>query len=139
MVGSLPVGILFVVIGMEPNFRVTGSIIIFLMAVSGVVAVAKLIGSWMATRRGFDSFHDRAFVMMGVLPQGEIGILIAAYLFSRGLVNPSSFNAVIIVVIVLTMLTPLLMKIAQVGFNIQLNVAPSFTGGDEKQRLVAKN
>ena len=139
MLGSLPTGILFVVIGMEPNFRVAGSTIIFLMATFAVAVMTKLIGSWMATRRGFDSFHDRAFVMMGVLPQSEMGILIAAYLFSRSLVNPSSFNAVIIVVIVLTMLTPLLMKIAQVGFNIQLNVAPAFTGGEEKHRLVTKN
>jgi len=68
------------------------------------------------------------------LPQGEMGMLIAAYLFSRGLVSPSSFNAVIIVVIVLTMLTPIVMKVAQIKFNIQVNVAPSFTGGEERHR-----
>jgi len=130
---------LFVVIGMEPNFRVTRSTIIFLMALSGVVVVAKLIGSWIATRKRFDSLQERILIGIGTLPQGEMGILIAAYLFSRGLINPSSFNAVIVLVIVLTMLTPLLMKIAQIGFNIQLNVAPSFTGGDEKHRLVTKN
>jgi hypothetical protein len=48
--------------------------------------------------------------MVGGLPQGEIGMLIAAYLFSRGLVNPSQFNVAIIVVVILTMLTPILMK-----------------------------
>jgi hypothetical protein len=68
------------------------------------------------------------------LPQGEMGMLIAAYLFSRGLVNPSSFNAGIIVVIALTMLTPIVMKVAQIKFNFQVNVAPSFTGGEERHR-----
>ena len=37
--------------------------------------------------------------MFGALYQGEMGILIAAYLFSRGLVNPSQFNIAIIVVV----------------------------------------
>ena len=50
--------------------------------------------------------------MFGTLYQGEIGVLIAAYLFSRGLLIPSSFNVSIIVVIMLTMLTPIVMKVA---------------------------
>jgi len=41
-----------------------------------------------------------------------MGVLIAAYLFSRGLVNPLQFSAAIIVVVALTMITPLLLKIA---------------------------
>jgi hypothetical protein len=51
--------------------------------------------------------------MVGGLPQGEIGMLIAAYVFSRGLVNPSQFNLAIIAVVILTMIIPLAIKIAQ--------------------------
>jgi hypothetical protein len=58
--------------------------------------------------------------MVGGLPQGEIGMLIAAYLFSRGLVNPSEFNLAIIAVVLLTMITPILMRI---GVKLSLREA----------------
>jgi hypothetical protein len=68
--------------------------------------------------------------MVGVLNQGEMGILIAAYLFSRGIVNPSQFNLTIIAVVILTMITPVLTKMAAVKLNLQSTVAPSFTEGE---------
>ena len=126
--GSIPVGVLFVVLGMEMNLTEVRDYILFLIVVFAVVIAAKLIGSWIATHRESDSFRERVLIMIGTLPEGEMGILIAAYLFSRGLVNPSSFNVAIIVVIMLMMLTPIAMKVAQIKLNIQLNVAPSFTG-----------
>jgi hypothetical protein len=57
--------------------------------------------------------------MFGTLYQGEIGVLIAAYLFSRGLLNLASFNVAIILVVLLTILTPVLIKIAYTEFNVQ--------------------
>jgi Kef-type K+ transport system membrane component KefB len=112
ILASIPIGVLFVVIGMEVNFKEAGGYLNFLIVLLTAIVGAKLIGSWIATRREFDSFRERALIIIGTLPQGEMGVLIAAYLFSRGLVNPSSFNAVIMVVIVLTMLTPIAMKVA---------------------------
>ena len=111
MLGSLPTGILFVVIGMEPNFRVAGPTIIFLMAMFAVAVMTKLIGSWMATRKRFDSLQERILIGLGTLPQGEMGVLVAAYLFSRGLVSPLSFNAAIGLVILFTMIIPIMMKV----------------------------
>ena len=131
---SLPVGVLFVMLGMEVNLKEAGGYLNFLIVLLVAIVGAKLVGSWIATRREFDSLRERALIVIGILPQGEMGMLIAAYLFSRGLVNPSSFNAVIIVVIVLTMLTPIVMKVVQIKFNIQVNVVPSFTGGEERHR-----
>jgi Kef-type K+ transport system membrane component KefB len=131
---SLPMGILFVVLGMEANFKGIEKEVLFLVVLLLTVTVAKLLGGWLATRKGFVSSGQRFPIIVGGLPQGEMGMLIAAYLFSRGLVSPSSFNAVIIVVIALTMLTPIVMKVAQIKFNIQLNVAPPFTGGEKRHR-----
>ena len=110
--GSLPMGVLFVVLGMEANFKEVESYPFFLIVVFVVVLIAKLVGSWIAARRSFDSFNERALIMTGILPQGEMGVLIAAYLFSRGVVNPSQFNGAIIVVVTLTMLAPFLLKVA---------------------------
>jgi Kef-type K+ transport system membrane component KefB len=119
ILASVPVGILFMVIGMEMNLKAAEGSSIFLAVLLAAVVGAKLIGYWIATNKGYQSLRERVLIMFGVLPQGEMGILIAAYLFSRGLVSPSSFNAVIIVVIALTMLTPILMKLVSTEFRVQ--------------------
>ena len=131
---SLPMGVLFVVLGMEANLKEAGGHIIFLVVLFLAIVGAKLIGSWIAIHKDFGSVRERALIMMGILPQGEMGILIAAYLFSRGLVNPSSFNAAIIVVMMLTVFVPIAMKVVQIKFNIQLNEVAPFTGGKERDR-----
>jgi len=139
LLASIPIGVLFVVIGMGVSFKVVGTYVIVPVALLGTAVVTKLIGSWIATRKGMESSRERVLIMFGTLYQGEIGVLIAAYLFSRGLLIPSSFNVSIIVVIILTMLTPIAMKVAQTKFNIQLSVVHSFTGGEKRDRLLTKN
>jgi len=111
-----------VAIGMEANFRVASGTIIFLMAMFAVVIVAKLIGSWMATRKDFDIFRERVLIGFGTLPQGEMGILVAAYLFSRGIVSPPSFNAAILLVIMVTMIVPMVMRVVE---KLSLGEAPA--------------
>jgi Kef-type K+ transport system membrane component KefB len=126
---SLPIGVLFVVLGMEVNFKGVEGNIVFLAVLFATVAGTKLMGNWIATRK-MQSSRERALIMVGVLNQGEMGILIAAYLFSRGIVNPSQFNLTIIAVVILTMITPVPMKMAAVKLNLQSTVAPSFTEGE---------
>jgi Kef-type K+ transport system membrane component KefB len=122
---SLPVGVLFVTLGMEVNLKEAGGYLNFLIVLLVPIIGAKLVGSWIATRREFDSLRERALIVIGILPQGEMGMLIAAYLFSRGPVNPSSFNVTITAVVLLTMLTPVLIKIAYTEFNVQRASIPA--------------
>ena len=122
---SLPVGALFVMLGMEVNLKEAGGYLNFLIVLLVAIVGAKLVGSWIATRREFDSLRERALIVIGIMPQGEMGMLIAAYLFSRGLVNPSSFNVTITAVVLLTMLTPVLIKIAYIEFNVQRASIPA--------------
>ena len=140
MLASIPVGILFMVIGMEVNFKAVEGSIFFLVVLLGAVIGAKLIGCWIATNNGYPSPRERVFILFGALPQGEMGIVVAAYLFSRGLLNPPSFNVGIIAVVLLTMVSPVLMRIASTEWSRkEVTVAPPFTGGDERHRLVSKN
>jgi Kef-type K+ transport system membrane component KefB len=139
VLASIPISVLFVVIGMEVILKGVETSVIFPVVLLSTAVVMKLMGSWIATRKGMESSRERILIIFGGLPQGEMGILIAAYLFSRGLLGPLSFNVSIIVVIMLTMLTPIAMKVAQTKFNIQLNVAPSLTGGEKRDRLLTKN
>jgi len=119
------VGILFMVIGMEVNLKAAESSIIFLAVLLLTVVGAKLLGCWIATNKGFESSRERVLIMFGVLAQGEMGIVVAAYIFSRGLLNPPSFNVAIIAVALLTMLTPVLTKITYTEFNVQRASIPA--------------
>ena len=116
------------------NLKAAENVVTFSAVLIAVVVGSKLMGCWIATRKGDESSSERALITFGGLYQGEMGILIAAYLFSRGLVDPSQFNIAIIVVVFLTTFTPIAMKVAQIKFNIQLNVVPSFSGGEKKHR-----
>ncbi|OGQ06493.1 MAG: hypothetical protein A2026_17495, partial [Deltaproteobacteria bacterium RBG_19FT_COMBO_46_12] len=111
VLASIPVGILLIVIGMEVNLKAAEGSILFLAVLLVTVFGAKLIGCWISTNKGYESSRERALIMFGVLAQGEMGIVVAAYIFSRGLLNPPSFNIAIIAVVLLTMLTPVLTKI----------------------------
>jgi len=132
VLASIPVEILFMVVGMEVNLKAAEGSIFFLVVLLGAVVGAKLIGCWIATNKGYESSRERALIMFGVLAQGEMGIVIAAYLFSRGVLNPQFFSIAILVAVGLTMVSPVLMKVAQIKFNIQVNVAPPFTGGEKR-------
>ncbi|OGP90415.1 MAG: hypothetical protein A2157_08195 [Deltaproteobacteria bacterium RBG_16_47_11] len=137
---SIPVEILFMVIGMEVNLKAVEGSTIFLTVLLVAVIGAKLIGVLIARHRADESLSDRLLFTIGILPQGEMGILIAAYLFSRGLVNPSQLSAAIIVVATLTMFAPVLLKIASAELSRkELTVAPPFTGGSERHRSISKN
>jgi len=109
---SLPVGVLFVVLGMEVHLKGIESHLLFLAVLLATVVGTKLIGGRIAARKVFESSSERILILLGGLPQGEMGMLIGAYLFSRGLLNPSQFNLTIIVVVMLTILTPILIRIA---------------------------
>lgn len=119
VLASIPVGILFIVIGMEVNLKAVEGAIFFLVVLLAAVVGAKLIGCWIATNNGYPSPRERVLIVFGVLAQGEMGIVVAAYLFSRGLLNPVFFNVAVMAVVLLTMVSPVLMRIASTGFGIQ--------------------
>jgi CPA2 family monovalent cation:H+ antiporter-2 len=118
VLASIPVGILLIVIGMEVNLKAAEGSVLFLTVLLIVVVGTKLIGCWMATKNGNPSSRERVLIMFGVLAQGEMGIVIAAYLFSRGVLNPQFFGIAILVGVGLTMVSPILMRIVSARFGV---------------------
>jgi Kef-type K+ transport system membrane component KefB len=127
ILASIPVGILLMVIGMEVNLKAAEGFILFIAFLLMGVIGTKLIGCWIATNRGYPSSRERVLIMFGVLAQGEMGILIAAYLFSRGVLNPQLFSTAMLMAVGLTMVSPILMGIASAQLDRkELNGAASF-------------
>jgi Kef-type K+ transport system membrane component KefB len=123
LLASIPVGILFIAVGMEVNLKAAETPFIFLAVLLAVVFGAKVIGCWIATNKGYQSPRERVLIMFGVLAQGEMGILIAAYLFSRGMLSPPSFNVGIMAVVTLTIISPALMRVVSSRFGIKASCA----------------
>jgi Kef-type K+ transport system membrane component KefB len=119
ILAAIPIGILFIVIGMEVNLKAAEGSLLFLTVLLVVVIGTKLIGCWIATNNGYESSRERVLIMFGVLVQGEMGIVVAAYIYSRGLLNPPSFNVAIIAVVLLTMVSPVLMRMASTKFGVR--------------------
>jgi Kef-type K+ transport system membrane component KefB len=145
VLASLPVGIFFIVFGTEANFKGIEGHVIFLTMLFAMVIGTKLVGGWIATRKTPEDLSERLLVASGTLPQGEMGLLIAAYAFSRGLVDPVSFNVAMIVVVVLAMLAPVLMKVVSAEWRKrEVAAVPPFSaclrlpvgrqGGDKRCR-----
>jgi Kef-type K+ transport system membrane component KefB len=127
ILASIPAGILLLVIGMEVNLKDAEGSTVFLAVLLAAVIGAKLIGSWVATNKGSQSLRERVLIMIGILPQGEMGVLIAAYLFSRGVLNPQSFSIAILVVVGLTTVSPILVRNASTQLSKkELKSVPSF-------------
>jgi len=129
LLASIPVGILLIVMGMEVNLKTAETPFIFLTVLLAAVVTARLIGCWISRNKGYQYPHERAIIVFGILPQGEMGILIAAYLFSRGVLTPLSFNVGIIAVVSLTIVSAVLMRIASSGFGIRTACAQA-TGAE---------
>ena len=122
---SLAIGVFLIVLGMEINLGEVGSYIFFSVLLLTTVIAAKAIGCRVGLRKGLDAPWEQRLILVGTLPQGEIGMLIAAYLFSRGLVNPSVFGPCLAVVIVLTMISASLSRIVFQGHCLEGKEVPS--------------
>ena len=73
VLASIPVGILFIVIGMEVNLKAVEGAIFFLVVLLAAVVGAKLIGCWIATNNGYPSPRERVFIVFGVWLKAKWG------------------------------------------------------------------
>ena len=109
---AISVGVLFIVLGMEVNFQEVWDGKVFLPLLLFAALGGKAIGLWFIGKKEPASPREHVLMVIGSQPQGETGMVLAAYAFSRGLLTPPEFQVVIATVLILTFLTPFLMKIA---------------------------
>lgn len=113
------VPIFFVLMGMKVDLRVFNSLDLlgFALALTLVAILGKQVCSLALTERGL----NRLAVGVGMIPRGEVGLIVAGIGASLMLpnavgtmtpvVSPATFAAVVIMVIVTTLVTPPLLKI----------------------------
>ncbi|MRR41200.1 cation:proton antiporter, partial [Bacillus anthracis] len=100
------VPVFFVSIGMNITFDGIGDQIGFILALTVIAVLTKLIGCGVGARMtGFDA-KSSAIIGSGMVSRGEVALIIAGTGLSSGLLAQDYFTAIVIVVILTTMITP---------------------------------
>lgn len=108
---SIFVPVFFVSIGLNVTFDGVGSQIWFIIAISLIAIVTKLLGGGAGARlTGFDRASSLA-IGSGMISRGEVALIIASTGLASGLLDPEYFTSVVIMVIVTTLVTPPLLKV----------------------------
>ncbi|HEY6806813.1 MAG TPA: cation:proton antiporter [Pyrinomonadaceae bacterium] len=117
-VSSVLVPIFFVLMGLKVDLRQLARVEVlgFAAALTLAAIVGKQICSLGAIQRGI----DRLTIGLGMMPRGEVGLIFAgigstlmlpsAHGTSEPVINSATFSAVVIMVMITTLLTPLALK-----------------------------
>ena len=108
---SIFVPIFFISIGLQANGRELGERVSFTIALVLVAIVAKALGCALFARWcGFTAWQS-VRVGVGMISRGEVGLIVAGYGLSNGLIGTDVFSASVIVVLATTMVTPPLLRL----------------------------
>ncbi|MCB0045589.1 MAG: cation:proton antiporter [Caldilineaceae bacterium] len=105
------VPIFFVNIGLEVNMRgITGNLWWFAIALTIAAVLTKIIGcGGGALLTGF-SRMDSLRLGIGMVSRGEVGLIVASFAVSQGLLSHENFSIVIFMVIIATLVTPPMLR-----------------------------
>ncbi|MNW63460.1 High-affinity Na(+)/H(+) antiporter NhaS3 [compost metagenome] len=102
--------VFFVSIGLNVTFGGLGNQIIFIVLLTLVAIVTKLVGGGIGARLTGFNLHESLAVGSGMVSRGEVALIIASSGLSAGLLPTKYFTSVILVVILTTLVTPPLIK-----------------------------
>ncbi len=104
------VPIFFVVQGMQVDMSLFGGVIVFGLVLSGLAIVSKVFGSGIpAMGLGFNTLGS-ARIGFGMLPRGEVALIIAGIGLSKGVIGGELFGVTVFMTIVTTLMAPLVLQ-----------------------------
>ena len=108
---SIFVPVFFIGIGLQANGRELGDRGLFTVALVLVAIVAKAAGCALFAKWCGFTPRQSLRVGVGMISRGEVGLIVAGYGLSNGLIGIDVFSASVIVVLVTTMVTPPLLRL----------------------------
>jgi Kef-type K+ transport system membrane component KefB len=109
---SMLVPVFFISIGLAANGRELGPRAGFTVALVVVAILAKAIGCGAFARAAGFTTRESVRVGVGMISRGEVGLIVAGYGLVHGLIDRGVFSAAVIMVLVTTMVTPPLLRMA---------------------------
>ena len=101
----------FASIGIKTNLEgLTGTLVLFAVLLTVVAILSKIIGCGLGARiMGFQTY-DSFSIGLGMISRGEVALIVAQKGAQASLIDPHLFPAIVLVVIVTTLVTPILLK-----------------------------
>ncbi len=104
--------VFFASIGLKTSIdNVNGGVLLFSLAFVLVALVTKIIGCGLMSRLCRFSWADSLKVGVGMMTRGEVALIVSQKGLSVGLVEPVYFTAVILLIIVSSISTPIILKL----------------------------
>lgn len=104
--------VFFASIGLKTNIdNVTGEILLFSIGFVLVALVTKIIGCGLISKVCKFKNNDCLKIGVGMMTRGEVALIVAQKGLSVGLLTPVYFTAVILLIIVSSISTPIILKI----------------------------
>jgi Kef-type K+ transport system membrane component KefB len=103
------VPVFFVVMGMLVNFQAMGPVLVFGLVISLLAVIGKVVGSGVpALAVGFNRW-GAIRVGVGMMPRGEVALIVAGVGLSRGVIEADVFGVSIMMTFITTVLAPALL------------------------------
>lgn len=109
---SMLVPVFFISIGLQANGRELGGHATFTVILVIVAIVSKAVGCAVFARLLGFTLDESLRVGAGMISRGEVGLIVAGYGLSAGIIGRDIFSASVLVVLVTTMVTPPLLRLA---------------------------
>lgn len=107
------VPIFFVSIGLEVNLKaISGQVWVFAIVITIIAIISKIIGSGFGARvSGFTNLESLQ-LGIGMVSRGEVGLIVAAFALTNGLLDQSGFSVAVFMVMIATLVTPPLLRLS---------------------------
>lgn len=105
------VPIFFMSIGLDANARtLAGGSIVFVVVIILAAILSKVCGCWLGARVTGNTGLQSLRIGIGMVSRGEVGLIIAKIGMDSGLLTPPIFAAMVLMVLVTTLVTPVLLR-----------------------------
>jgi Kef-type K+ transport system membrane component KefB len=103
--------IFFVSLGVLVDLRaISGTIILFLIALTVVAVLTKVIGCYIPARLQGMSSQDAKVVGFGMSPRGEVAMIIALIGLNAGYFKQDIYVSIVLMALLTTILTPIILR-----------------------------
>jgi Kef-type K+ transport system membrane component KefB len=117
------VPIFFISVGLSANAReLTGNSMWLFLGMTVVAIIGKVFGAGLGALLSGFTRTEALQMGVGMMSRGEVGLIVASVGITQGLIDQQAFAAVVGVVIVTTLLTPLFLRVL---FTRQTVVSPT--------------
>ena len=89
---------------------INGHIIVFILALTGVAAVTKVIGCGLPARLFGYRIKDSTIIGIGMMPRGEVAMIVALIGLSKKWIEQDVYAALVMMSLLTTIIPPLLLR-----------------------------